>query len=304
MIVAETAEHYRFITQTDHAELAGQLAQRWGNDEFERPTPYPAVVLAAYNHDDGWWEYDRRPHLDEDGEPINFTGISADPWVDLYDEGIRTVVEMDRYAGLLVSMHGSGLRRRRYGLSSSWPDTQPAFEAFVERQENLQARLADELLDGASGGEDDGASETGAAHGTGDERLTELDAAVLSTLHERGHPSDSGGSRGSRLWCNYKLLQAWDTLSLAFCTTESPPGYDPIDDVPTAPDGADESLSLTPLGDGEYRVEPYPFDPPSIEVSVPTRTVRKADVNSEESAIRAYYGAPREVETFTLRRDG
>ena len=84
MIVAETepapgsAGGYRFVTQPDHAALAGQFADQWGNDAFERPEPAAEVALAAHEHDDGWWPYDRRPHLGGDGPPVDFRGMPAD----------------------------------------------------------------------------------------------------------------------------------------------------------------------------------------------------------------------------------
>jgi hypothetical protein len=40
MIIAESHEHYRMITQNDHGDLAGQFAAHWGNDKFARLKPY------------------------------------------------------------------------------------------------------------------------------------------------------------------------------------------------------------------------------------------------------------------------
>ncbi|WP_227356755.1 DUF3891 family protein [Haladaptatus salinisoli] len=282
MIVAERENSYRFITQPDHADLSGQFAERWGNDEVERPKPSPPMVLAAYTHDNGWWEYDLHPHLDEDGEPIGFTRIPADAWIDCYDRGVDNVVEMDPYAGLVVSMHGTGLRRRRYGLSPSMPDLSSEFAAFVRRQEERQERLLAELRDANR-------------HGW----LSEADESFLAALHERGTPPED---YDGRLWFDYKLLQAWDTLSLSFCTTESPPGYDPIGAVPTAPGAPDETLSIAALGGDEFRVEPWPFEESPVRVSVPARTVSKSDFDGEDGLVRAYYGSERETVTFTLRR--
>ena len=34
MIIAESDEHYRMITQNDHGDLAGQFAAHWGNQQF------------------------------------------------------------------------------------------------------------------------------------------------------------------------------------------------------------------------------------------------------------------------------
>lgn len=278
MIVAETEDHFRFVTQPAHADLAGQFADHWGNDRFERPEPAAAMAIAAYNHDTGWHRYDHRPHLGEADRPIDFRDMPPDTWCDLYDDGIETVREVDAYAGLLVSLHGSGLRRRRYGLSPSWPATPSEYRAFVDRQEASQMRLSEELRDA--------------------DRLSASDVELLSTLHESGTAPEGCESR---LWTNYKLLQAWDSLSLSLCVTESPPGDSEIRAVPRARGAADETLTIERTADGDLRLEPYPFDTAPLVVTVPVRTVRKDAFDSDESLVRAYYRVERDLVAFTLR---
>jgi len=281
VIVAESEDGFRFVTQPDHADLAGQFAERWGNDRFEPPGPYAACVLAAHDHDDGWAAFDRRPRLHDDGTPIDFREMSAEPWVDLYEEGIEAVAEADPYAGLLVSMHGAGLRNRRYGLSPNWPETGPGFRAFVDREEARQEGLARELRAGG-----------------GPSRLSEADVDLLSTIHETGSaPSDTD----SPLWRNYELLQAWDTLSLSFCTSVSPPSYPEVGSVPTGAAGSEVTLTLEATGDGAFRIDPYPFDEEPLEVMVPARSVREDAFDDEESLFRAYYWAERETRSFRIR---
>lgn len=281
MIVAETDDGYRFVTQPDHAALVGLFADHWGNDTFEAPEPSPAVAIAAHTHDDGWWDRDRRPHVRDDGAPENFTQIDADPWIALYDEGIASVIEIDRYAGLLVSMHGSGLRKRRYGLSPSWSATPEPYQEFVERQEDRQRTLAESLYD------------------EGDDRIAERDLEVLDALHESGEPPDEPGSR---CWRNYELLQAWDTLSLSFCTTTSPPSYDPVGPVPTGRDGdRTVELSIEALGDGAYEVAPYPFDVDPLVASLPIRTVSRRSFEDEAALVGAFYESEREPHRLTFQ---
>lgn len=281
MLVAETDDGYRFVTQRDHATLAGRFADRWGNGAFDRPEPFASVAAAAHHHDDGWWTYDKRPHLHGDGAPVDFTELQPATWIGLYEDGIDSAVELDPYAGLLVSMHGAGLRRRRYGLSPSWSDTPEAYADFVEREEARQCRLAGDLRS--------------------EGRLSEADVALLSTLHETGSPPEGADSD---LWRNYRLLQAWDVLSLAFCTTVEPPGYDGIGPAPTTLGEPDATLDVEPLGDDRFRVEPYPFDVEPLPVSVPTRTVRRDSFDDEASLREAYYAAGREVVRFELRGSG
>jgi len=282
MIVAETAAGYQFVTQPDHAALAGQFADHWGSGEFDRPEPFAPVVLAAYAHDDGWHDYDRRPHLDDAGEPVDFREMPPDTWIDLYDDGIDAVAETDTYAGLLVSMHGAGLRNQRYGLSSGWPETPPDYEDFVDREHRRQKQLADALVDE-----------------TDRSLLTAADRALLQSLHDStGVPDGYDG----RLWADYRRLQAWDELSLAFCITDSPPGYGEIGGVPTTGPRADATLSVTPAGPDTYRVDPYPFDTAPLDVHVAYRTVDDDAVTDAESLVHAYYDAGRETRAVTLVR--
>ena len=290
MIVADLCDRYQFVTLPDHADLAGQFADHWGG-AAARPEPFESLVLAAYLHDVGWEAYDRRPRLDEDGEPIDFRGMPADPWVPLYEDGIDAVVDLDRYAGLLVSLHGAGLRNQRYGLSPEWPETPPEFEAFVDGEQRRQRELFADLL----------ADDTGDSAGA-ENPLSPDAETTLAAMHDPGRvPEDDAG----RLWDDYRRLQAWDALSLSFCITESPPGYEEVAAVPGA-DGETVTLSVTradasEVGGGEFVVDPYPFDTAPLTVTVPVRTVSKDAVGGSGSVARAYYGARRETRTVRLR---
>jgi hypothetical protein len=284
VIVAETAEGYQFVTQPDHAALAGQFADAWGSESIDRPDPFESLALAAYAHDTGWRTYDRRPHL-ADGEPVDFREMAAEPWIDLYDEGIDAVVGMDAYAGLLVSMHGAGLRNQRYGLSPGWPETPAEYREFVAREQRRQRRLLDGLLDDGDGAGDGP-----------DSPASEADRALLRSLHEgEGVPDGYDG----RLWADYRRLQAWDALSLSFCITGDPPGYGEIGAVPTSGPREETTLSVTRAGDRAFALDPYPFETAPLTVTVPVRTVAKS-VGDESALARAYYAAGRETRRFTL----
>jgi hypothetical protein len=278
MIVAEADGTVQFVTQPAHAALAGQFADRWGG-AVEAPSPRAPAVHAAYAHDDGWLAYDRVPHLHDDGQVVDFRSVPDDVWVDLYGEGVDAVAAADARAGLLCSLHGAGLRRRRYGLSPSWPDTPPAFEAYVAREEDRQARLAEDLR--AAG------------------RLDGADLDLIDALHESGRPP---APPGSRLWRNYQRLQVWDALSLFFCTSVTPDTTD-LEGVPAGPN-TETTVRVERDGPGEggeeaYRFEPYPFEAAPLRVTVPVRTVTD-DFDSEADLRRRYYESPREEKAFTL----
>ncbi len=274
MIIAETSQAYRFVTQPAHARLAGRFARHWGGNGFDPPTPFPSVVMAAESHDDGWLRYDRCPRLSADRTPETFTELGAATWIDIYDRGIDAAVSTDRYMGLLISMHGTGLRRQRYGLSPSWPDTPRAFEEFVGRQEANQRRL----LEGIQEAPDD-------------DRISEPDARLLEELHATG---TAPAKSESRLWTNYRLLQAWDTLSLAYCTTMQPPARPVIGNVPQGRAASTTTLSLDAIDGNRLTVEPYPFSVEPLDLQMPFRRVEKAAFETEDELLNAYHAAARD----------
>ncbi len=101
------------ILQVDHSRVAGLLAAHWGNDVFASPRPYPSMVLAAQEHDSGWWDWEIRPSLNDQGYPPDYIGsikhLGRSTWLDFYRNGITRVAAQDPYAGYNVSMHGEGL---------------------------------------------------------------------------------------------------------------------------------------------------------------------------------------------------
>src|SRR5947208_15818285 len=104
------------IGQTDHSRLVGQLAALWGNDQFDHPEPYDSVVRAAAFHDYGWLRYETSPLLNsETGEPYSFLQVPLIPTqLDAYQWSLDWMAGIDRYSGLIVSMHRTGLWKMRY----------------------------------------------------------------------------------------------------------------------------------------------------------------------------------------------
>ena len=136
MIVRDAGEAWQVVLQTDHADLAGAFARAWS----EQGPRHEAVALAAQRHDDGWAVWERAPRLDETGAPVNFLAVDVRSHLAFYRAGIAAITEQDAHAGLLVSMHGAGIYRQRYGLDpalglSRAAEAQEEVEAFVAEQE-------------------------------------------------------------------------------------------------------------------------------------------------------------------------
>jgi hypothetical protein len=136
MIVRDAGDAWQVVLQTDHADLSGAFARAWN----EQGPGHDALVIAAERHDDGWAVWERSPRIDESGKPVNFLDVDVRSHLAFYRAGIAAITEQDPAAGLLVSMHGAGIYRQRYGLDPGLgltraPEVRDDVEAFVAEQE-------------------------------------------------------------------------------------------------------------------------------------------------------------------------
>ncbi len=148
MLVRDAGDAWQLVMQTDHGDLAGQIVAAWGGEGFRAPARLASAVTAATRHDDGWAVWERRPRLDpETGAPRNFLGVAVAPHLAFYRAGVEVVCDDDPYAGLLVSMHMSGLYRQRYGVVPAGPmrlseQERALADTFCDQEEERQAALA------------------------------------------------------------------------------------------------------------------------------------------------------------------
>jgi hypothetical protein len=133
--------------QTDHSKLVGQLAAHWGNAEFDAPRPYESVVRAATFHDYGWLRYETSPLINpESGEPYQFIKLPLAPeQMSSYQWSLDWMAEIDRYAGLIVNMHRTGLWKVRYDtikhpIAYNLTNMPPEIARFIEKNEAWQER--------------------------------------------------------------------------------------------------------------------------------------------------------------------
>ncbi len=137
MIVRDLGDAWQVVLQTDHAELSGSLAAAWR----ERDARHDSVILAAFRHDDGWAVWERSPLVDGGGKPVSFLEVAVPAHLAFYRACIAAVTDEDPLAGLLVSMHGAGIYRGRYGLDPGLKlthadDVREQVDAFVAEQES------------------------------------------------------------------------------------------------------------------------------------------------------------------------
>lgn len=139
MIIRADDRGLTLIRQTEHARLCGEMARSWGNEHFEPVEPLEQVAWAAAEHDNGWAEWEEAPRLNpETRRPCTYTDIPIDQHQEIYRRGIGRAITHDRYAGLLVSLHGSLLYSR-------FRSGQPGAQDFLEEQRSVQRRLVDAM---------------------------------------------------------------------------------------------------------------------------------------------------------------
>ncbi len=93
------------ISQAAHQAIAWQLAEHWGNRHFLRPAPRAEVLAAVFLHDAGWFDFDRKLGLDENGRPLTFDRMAVATHLQIWRESIHRAAAHSRYAGLLVAAH-------------------------------------------------------------------------------------------------------------------------------------------------------------------------------------------------------
>jgi hypothetical protein len=258
MIVQPRDGQLLLIRQTDHAALSGVFAEHWGNSDFAAPSPRAPVVTAAGQHDDGWLLWEAAPRIDPSTRrPYSFTAMPIAEHVGFYRAGIERVLKLAPYAGLLTVLHLAGLYQMRFGTDRR---IQP--KALSGDEERIRRQLLDDL-----------------------QRQQE---SLREDLPRQGVPSAWLEER--RLWCNYKLLQMYDRLSLYFCM--APPRPATLEPVPFDYEGGETHLTLTPLTERTVALAPYPFDRSPLPFTVPAHVAPDRDYDSDDDFRAVFAAAP------------
>ncbi|MFN8224277.1 MAG: DUF3891 family protein [Gaiellales bacterium] len=114
VLVRDARDCWAIVLQTEHGELAGKFASLWS----PRPEPFRSLHTVARRHDDGWFIWERGPSLNPEGQPANFLDVPVPIHLSFYKATIEALTAEDAYAGLILSMHGAGIYKQRYGLQS------------------------------------------------------------------------------------------------------------------------------------------------------------------------------------------
>jgi len=266
--------------QIDHSRVAGLIAAHWGNETFVEPKPYASIVLAAQEHDNGWWEWEVKPStLNDQGYPLDYHDGSLKYLgklrLDFYQRGVDRVMQRDPYAGLIVLMHGVALLNAGYGKFKYPPDRSkgnPLVQKYIRDQESLRVKLMEQLRQS--------------------EEFREF-------------------STEEHIGTNYKLMEIFDLFGQFVCnrypfngTNIRPKGPSTtLNDhpVPVGPGRDEVTLTIDILDEKRAVVRPYPFDVDPLEISIPARLLPRRSYTSEEDILSHFYKGERITINRTLQ---
>src|SRR5690606_32635587 len=105
MIVRESKESFSFITQHDHANIAGEFFINLKTD-FLPIEYYESLKFAVYQHDRSWIVPDSNPIWDDlNKKPYDFINYPEALKYHFYRIGIEQTDQVNSYAALLCSLH-------------------------------------------------------------------------------------------------------------------------------------------------------------------------------------------------------
>jgi hypothetical protein len=244
MIRREEGNDFLLITQHDHALIAGELAERFGNEKFTRPEPRESALRGVRLHDCGWPLHDDQPTLNKDGKPLDVFETTRPIALKVWTASTDKAAAKDPYAGLLVSLHVLSLSvfasTRTDFEHEKFDMDQPADRFAVAKFQQHEIERQEKL------------------------RLT-LGLRTDKPGHHK-HAQEVTQKKEDQLTFNFRMLQAMDLISLALCCTKLPSRQ--TQDVLPHPGGAPLRFSLE-RRDKDVVVDPWPFDQERVELMIP-----------------------------------
>jgi hypothetical protein len=265
MIRRQVGDEFWLITQDDHAQISGELAQAIGNANFS-PTSSASAILGIALHDCGWPLHDNQPTLNGENLPLDVFESPREIGLHVWEASAERAAQRDDYAGLLVSLHSLGLsvfvtEQTKWNLD----DPRGRFEMnrfqhkMVELQESLRQRL-----------------------GMKNDRPL-----------KNGLAMDTRDPKEQKLLFDFRWLGAMDRLSLAICCTQPP--FDSMEILPRIGEPA-SGIKMVREGN-EILLDPWPLAKLRIEIEVPHRRLPAKKYTDVSEFRAAYAAAP--IERFT-----
>lgn len=136
MVVIDTGDRWRLVTQPDHAHLAGRMAALWRTDGLPEHPRRDDVIFAAREHDNGWREADAAPRWDgEARRPHDFLSLPTGERCEIWLRAVDRYADERPYAARLVNLHALALHQGRRD--------DPAYEDLMAHLDAREEELAE-----------------------------------------------------------------------------------------------------------------------------------------------------------------
>lgn len=282
MIRRTEGDFFLLIAQNDHALLAGQLAEQFGNQRFSRPEPFEPAIKGVKLHDCGWPLHDDEPTINPQGFPLDVFETPREIALRVWTASVERAAQQDAYAALLVSLHVLSLSvlatnpparlEEAQGAREKWNLDSPAEQFAVVKFQQKELERQEQL------------------------RLALGLRTEKKNLHRT--PMEAAQKREDGLVFNLRMLQAMDVISLAACCTQPPTGR--TQEVLASPGGARMRLDLRRQGN-DVQVDPWPFGVDAIELKIPCRRVPATTYAIDDALRQAVRSAPAETIISQIR---
>lgn len=133
MIIRRQKQDLLFITQADHAALAAEILVPWQADGFPANPRRDAILLAAREHDNGWFEEDDATLVDPAGEPLDFVSAPVPVKHRIWPRAAARLARTDLYAAALVAHHALAVHGQQR--------TDPVWRGFLDRMSRIESDL-------------------------------------------------------------------------------------------------------------------------------------------------------------------
>ncbi|MGF1530833.1 MAG: DUF3891 family protein [Puniceicoccaceae bacterium] len=270
MLRIEQENHWLLLGHADHAALAGEFARHWKNEHFAPPEPFSNILDACTRHDDSWRKRDAQPALTGDLQPAAFSRELVGTY-DAFED-----IDLEEYLGVREAATEAAALRDPYAAvlismhSVNLLTEQADLSGLSKVQLEVHRAFVDRQIN----------------------RQAQLRQSMKGRFEAR-HLSDEAFQRG------FEFLQACDSFSLyasvAFTEIGKLRHRHPMQD------GSLTEITILPLGNNRYRLQPFPLDEPEVEFLLPYKRIRKADtINAARFAEAWHETSPEVVSVFAI----
>ncbi|RFU70505.1 DUF3891 family protein [Peribacillus saganii] len=260
MIISKQDGKLVLVRQDEHAIQMGDVARKWGNENFEKLLNHESVSLGIEKHDAGWRGPDDEVLFNSNTKrPTNFLEVNLPEHVRFYELGYRETLKQDPYAGMMLGMHWIGLYTSRFGYDPTF--TYKVSDDLVEFMNNTVANIQKEWID--------------------------VKLQYWQKQQQRSEFED-------HVWMQYEFFQVMDLLGL-FMGLNDPKIEKEVSLGPIRMSRKSDPINLTVKsnGNGTLLVHPFPFAD-EFETSVPGRRIEDREYESHQEAKQIVEGTEKE----------